>query len=343
MIVFTAPIGRPFIGFLRQFIVLSMLLTASLPAAEASANPVFFDEGPLPPGITDMLKKAMEKQDEDLFNTLLSTALETWPDSRIAIIRAAYDIQPDWMVSGYMSELTRFDDREATMLAQEKSRGIWYHLDPKYWNPTIEFGASFASGDSDEQAISFATSLNRSYEKWDHSINFTADFARRNGVTTRERFVLNVVNNWQAWGERGIISNNTLLELDQFSGFDWRVTEVIGVGYDFIKNDRHSLRGAVGPGFRISGLDDGTTQRDLVFLGSLTHNSKLTDDLTLTNFVGVTPATNSFRVDYNMNFVAQLNSSLAASLGFDLIYESVVPEGTENLDTVTRATLIYTF
>ena len=226
-----------------------------------------------------------------------------------------------------------------------------YYIDPKYWSPRIELGAGTASGDTDEQSLSFGLSLNREFKNWSHNLNLTIDYAERQGVVTRERYNLIEESLWKIFN-KGSLSNFTQVEFDSFSGFDWRITEVLGISYELLNSKKQKLRLTGGPGARFSrieaSLTDGiltpafTRQEAIVRLGA-NYSLDLGNGITFSDNVSAVGGAGSFRLDNGAMLSAQINSSLAARLRFDVVYETDVPIGTSEIDTVTRATIVYTF
>jgi len=294
--------------------------------------------------VTGLLKNAAATENKAAFNTILQMALETWPNKRQQILATAETVQPKWMHADQAKELQEI--RQAAMEAEKASRarGILYYLDPVLWNAQAELGAGSSTGDTDEKAISAGLSFHRNFgEKWEHDLDLNFDFASSEGATTRQKFVTKYEALWRVWDSLFLVSY-TELELDKFSGYDYRVLQNLGIGMDVFKTKRQSLRLEGGPGVRFSKLDL-TGEKDTEYLGRVsgTYNLKLTNNLNLRDRFSVVFGNESTTLANKIGLSAQINSHLSARLSFETSYDSAPPLGTSAWDTSTRATLVYGF
>ncbi len=328
-----------------QKIVASLLMISVLSSAPAYASDATA-------GVVAMLKTASVANDKATFDTLLKTALDTWPKNRIQILRSAKTISETWMSQAYLDELVAAKKAEEAAEAASRARGIMYYLDPELWQGQAQLGGSSSSGDTDEQGVSAALSFERAFgPKWNHSLNLKFDLARSEGATTRQRFVGQYEVMWKPWTDIFLL-NFTELELDKFSGYDYRVVENLAVGTEIFRSANQSLRIEAGPGIRISGVEE-TLQDGMVvpahtekeFLGrvSSTYELKLTDNLTFKDRASAIFGAQSTTLENWAQFSARINSHMQARVSFEVKYDSLAPIGTAAWDTATRATLVYDF
>lgn len=317
----------------KYFVLFLMLMTGwSVPALAAP-----------PAGLEDMLKTAAAKGDERAFTTVLATALETWPGSRIDVLKIANDVQSSWLAASDRQEVA--DAAQAVIDAEKKSRdrGIIWYLDPSLWNITAQFGASTSTGDTDEQSVALGLAMSRSFDKWDHNINLDFDFARSNGNTTRRRILTRLDTVYKAW-DKIYVANYLEIDVNRFSGFDYRLLDSLGLGTQLLKSDRQSLRLEGGPGVRFNKLEaTGATSTEFLGRVSSTYELKLTDNIDFKDQASAVFGTGSFTFDNRASIGAQINTSLAARLAFQVQYDSDAPAGAAPWDTITRATLVYKF
>ncbi len=297
-----------------------------------------------PAGLEDMLKTAVANGDEATFDMLVETALKTWPASRLDILKAASDIQQEWVAIDFRSEVV-----EAAAAAEEaerksRARGIIYFLDPSLWNTTAQFGASSSTGDTDEKSIALGLAMSRDFgAKWSHDFNLDFDFARSQGVTTRRRILSRLQTNYKI-GKGYYVSNYFEADFNKFSGFDHRLLDSVAIGAQLVKTDRQSLRLEGGPGVRVNNFEN-STETSTEFLGrvSTTYDLKLTDNIDFKDQASMIFGTGSITFDNRATFGAQINTALAARLSFQVQYDSDAPVNAAAWDTVTRATLVYKF
>lgn len=320
---------------LFRILCVSIVAIMSVGAASVHADEIKSVKG--------MLQKAVDNGDEASFDTVLAMALATWPDKRGAILEMAEGLQIDWMATEQVEEIAIAREAVAAAEAASRARGIIYYLDPALWNGQAELGAGSSTGDTDEKSLSVGLSFNRAFGKWEHDLDFDFDYARSSGETKRQKFVTKYETIWRPWNSAFLL-NYTELELDEFSGYDYRVVENIGIGFDLLNSGAHKLRVEGGPGLRFSKLET-TGDTETEFLGRLstTYDWNISDTMTLRDRTSVIFATESTTLKNDLQFSAKLNSHLAARLSFGVQYDSAPPEGTAAWDTSTRATLVYGF
>lgn len=305
-------------------------------------------------GYQAMLKTAATAENHATFDIILDTALKTWPGERAAILAYASSLKADWMEPEQIREVEADVARKKAEEEASRARGILYYLDPKLWNGQAEMGAGSSTGDTDEQTISLGLSFNRDFgTRWSHQLDLDFDLGRTEGVTTRERFVTKYETLWKPWDHTYFV-NYTELEMDRFSGYEYRVIENLGIGHQLIDTSKQKLRLEGGPGVRISRVE--ATYDDLgallmpemtetEFLGriSSTYELKLSDAISIKDRASVLVGVDMTTVENWLQFSARINSHLAARLSFEVKYESEPPVGTAAWDTITRATLVYDF
>ncbi|MBV1901205.1 MAG: DUF481 domain-containing protein [Kordiimonadaceae bacterium] len=291
-----------------------------------------------------MLEKALETKNKAAFDAVLNVAVVAWPDKRSLILKIAQDVQADWLDATHIEEINMAQKAAVEAEVASKARGIIYFIDPKLWNAQAELGAGSSTGDTNEKALSIGLKFNRKFgKKWEHDLDMDFDYARSSGTTKRQRFLTKYETIWRPW-ESAFLLNFTELELDRFSGYDYRVVENIGVGFDLLDTDRYKLRVEGGPGIRFSQLED-TGLRETEFLGRLstTFDWKISEYLSLRDKTSVIFATESNTVENDLRLSAKLNNHMTARLSFDTKYDSNPPINTSAWDTSTRVTLVFGF
>ncbi len=319
---------------IKQYLVATTVLVGAFALPASAATPA---------GLEDMLKTAVANGDETLFDTLLNTALETWPASRLDILKAAAALEPTWVESGYAQEVAAAEAAAIEAERKSRARGLMYFLDPALWNTTAQLGVASSTGDTDEQSVSLGIAMSRDFKNWKHDFNLDFDFARSQGVTTRRRVLGRLNTIYKAWGNL-FVSNYLETDFNKFSGFDHRILDSIALGVNILASERQSLRLEGGPGVRFNAFED-SDQTSTEFLGRVasTYELKVTENIDFKDQASVVFGTGSFTFDNRASLGAQINSSLAARLSFQMQYDSDTPIDAAAWDTITRATLVYKF
>ena len=296
-----------------------------------------------PAGLEDMLKTAVANGDEVLFDTLVVTALETWPGSRLDILKAAAALEPTWIETGYAQEVAAAEEAAIEAERKSRARGLTYFLDPSLWNTTAQLGIASSTGDTDEQSVALGIAMSRDFDKWEHDFNLDFDLARSQGVTTRRRVLGRLNTLYTAW-DNLFISNYLETDFNKFSGFDYRILDSIALGVKILESERQSLRLEGGPGVRFNAFEN-SDETSTEFLGrvSSTYELKVTENIDFKDQASVVFGSDSITFDNRASLGAQINSSLAARLSFQMQYDSDTPLDAAAWDTITRATLVYKF
>lgn len=321
----------------KAILVFVLCFTLSLPALAA------------PKGVPEMLTAAKDRG-ELIYRTVLETALMAYPNDRTAILLAAEQVAPEFLLEAEVYHLLEIRDAEAAEEARQRARGIFYYLDPTLWNSRADLGASFTTGDTQERSIALALHFDRQFDGgWSHRIDINTDFARRRDVTTRERFVFDYGVRYDLLDWYYGVST-TRVEFDRFTGYDYRISEVLGAGFRILDNGgAHKLFAEIGAGARINKLAadpmDGSdlTLSEFIARIAINYDWAISEDLTLSNRASGLLGSNSITLENDLVLSARINGSLSARFSFGTFFESDPPPGTSQVDTVSRVSLSYTF
>ena len=128
---------------------------------------------------------------------------------------------------------------------------------PKVWTGGAEFGLNGSSGNSDLLNMRFGSNFKRDYE---HNL-FVGDllyvYTNQQRKVTKDQALLNLRDEQFLNGTPYSLFTAGQLEYDRLRAYDFRVGVYTGVGYQFWKTDRGTLRGRIGAGaVREIGGDD---------------------------------------------------------------------------------------
>lgn len=324
----------------KGFVLALLMLTGFDRLAHASVS--------LPDSLKTVLEAAVPRG-EIIYRTVLETIMQAYPDQNLAVLQLAQTIAPDWMAEEELDLIDREAAAVQAALERSRARGVWYYLDPVLWNTRFDFGGGVTTGDTQENTVFLALHVDRSFNKgWSHSADINVDLARRLGVTSRERIVADFTTRKQI-SERAYGLQNMRLEIDRFSGYDYRLNVVTGLGYRFFDADSsHQLAVELGLGMRFNKLSEPVPGRPLTlseFIGrtDLRYSWAISDNLTLENRGTAFLGTNSITLEDQISLIAKINSHLSAQFSFLTNYESDAPDTSSALDTVTRASFSYSF
>ena len=216
-------------------------------------------------------------------------------------------------------------------------------LDFGKWGGSAEMGLSASAGDTEEQAGTLGVRFDRAIgDKWEHKLNLNVDYARRQGETTKERYVADYALKWRM-SERGYVYGLFDVEQDKFSGFQHRFAESLGVGYKLFEqpNFKWSLEG--GPGLRQSKLDTGEMDKNLIGVLSTSARYWFNPEVSIGNDAKVYMGKDRTSVENILDLKAKISLFLSARVSYQVNYDSNVPLGKHRTNTITRATIVYDF
>jgi len=294
---------------------------------------------PIPRDVQAMIDAAIATGDPAKVETVIALAKQTQPDSA----RDIDAIAKDW----------RAQQAEAKRIAAEQKReeirkaGL---LD--LWSGEGQVGAFVSTGNSDNTGLSLALSAKREGIDWTHAMRVNADYQRSNGVTSRERYLAAYEPRFQ-FGENLFAYGLAQYEHDRFQGFEHRYAVSGGVGYKLLDSDSATFSVKAGPAYRVTERTDGMRVDRLAALLGADFDWKIADRVTFSqdaNAVTETGGEAQLIVDSSnttLNLVSgidfKVSDRLRSRLTYQLEYNSNGGSPNEEVDTLTRFTLVYGF
>ncbi len=275
---------------------------------------------PIPPPVAAMIDAAAANPDQ--LKIVADIARKTNPasaaeiDARVALLRA---------------EAARA--REEKLAAQGMLEG---------WTGNGEVGGFISSGNTENRGLAIGINLTKETRRWKHAVRGQVDYQEDQGVTSRERYFAGYEGNWK-FSPRGFAVLALSYERDRFTGFSGRFTQALGLGYRIIDGKRVTVSADGGPALRQTRFTTGVSENVLAARAALNGKWQITPGISLTE-------TATYYAD-NVNssllsltqLTAKLNGRLSARMSVQINNEGNPPPGRENTDSVTRATLVYSF
>ncbi len=211
------------------------------------------------------------------------------------------------------------------------------------WSGEIELGGSRTTGNSRTDSVSVAAKLVGTYSDWEHDLGSSFDLARDDGETKKQRLLVNGETRYHFNG-RAYSFGFIEYEDDRFSGFDWQLTESIGVGYRLIDRPRLTFDLEAGPGSRQSRVT-ATGQTEVELIGRITSGLEwqISDNAALTNDTSVVVGEERTTTKTVTALSAKIMAQWSGKLAFEVRHNSSPPTDSVATDTVTKASLAYEF
>jgi len=209
------------------------------------------------------------------------------------------------------------------------------------WKGKGELGASFASGNSENESANAALEMKHTRDKRTNTFGFAGNYGSDGTVTTAERWELRAQSDY-AFTDRAYWFGAGRYEDDRFSSFEYQASLSTGLGYKLIDTERTKFWVQAGPGYRFAELretgesEDGVILRgDLGFEHQLTETTKIVD-----RFLVETGSDNTY-LQNDLGLEVTITGSLALRLGYQVRHNTDVLPGVEKTDTLATVGLLY--
>jgi putative salt-induced outer membrane protein len=278
------------------------------------------EKAPIPDAVDAMIEAA--RADPAKLAVIAEMARKAFPDAaptinaRVALINAE-----------------RAAQREAQLAEQTFFQG---------WTGSGELGAFASSGNTSTQGVSAGLNLVKRTRSWQHSLRGFVDYQRQEGVTTRERYLATYQGNYNI-GPRAFSLIGIGFEKDEFSGFEYRVTQSLGLGYRLFTGPGFIASLEAGPSLRQTRFTTGNTEATFAGRAAADLRWNITERINLREAASYyyDGQNNSFQS--LTSFDARINGALTARLSHQINTESNPPAGRRRQDQVSRTTLVYSF
>ncbi len=305
-----------------------LILAATVQVAPAivppdAGNGAASDAGAMiPESIRAMLDAALEAGNDGEVSTIVKYARAADPVSGDAVLAIAQK----WRA-----------DREAAR-EQVIRQASFLNL----WKGRAEVGGFITTGNSDTAGGSAVLDAEREGLQWRHKFRARADYQESLNVTTRERYLIAYEPNFK-FDDRAYVYGVGQYESDRFLGYSDRLTISSGFGYSAIKARRTQLDIELGPGYRQTAFTDDRNESSLAARGSIDFKWQIVSGLSFRQNASAYIERFNSTVSSTTALNAKLLGPLSAQMSYNVQFESMPPNGRQTTDTVSRASLVYTF
>ena len=296
---------------MNSCVALAVMTVVSTSAAHAA---------PLPTAVAAMIDAAAANPDQ--LKAIVEIAKKTNPDAVAEI---------DARLAGLAA--TQAAAREEKLANQGLLEG---------WSGQGEAGGFLTSGNTSNRGVAIGVNVVKETRSWKHSLRGLVDYQEDDGTKSRERYFAGYEGNYN-FSPNFYALATLSYERDVFSGFNRRFAESIGLGYKVVNTPALTVAIEGGPALRQTRFTDGVDDNAFAARGALNAKWLINDGLTLTQNATVFYDSFNTSVFSLTSLTAKVSGALSARLSFQLNSESNPPLGLENLDTISRVTLVYAF
>jgi putative salt-induced outer membrane protein len=209
------------------------------------------------------------------------------------------------------------------------------------WTGKGNIGASFATGNSENQAASAALELQNTVDKWQHTLGFAGNYGSDSGETTAQRWELRGQSQY-AITERAYGFGAARYEDDRFSQYDYQASLAGGLGYKIIDTERTKFWVQGGPGYRYAEIQStGESEDGVIFRGDLGFEHQLTDTTKFVDRFLVEAGSDNTYMQNDLGLEVTIAGALGLRVGYQVRHNTDVLPGVDKTDTLTTVGLLY--
>lgn len=223
------------------------------------------------------------------------------------------------------------------------------------WTGEGSLSAGYTTGNTETTDIGLALKLDRELGLWTYTAEAAADYGETDSVETKNRWFLAGEVDRQL-GDRLFGFARTSYERDEFSGFESRLFVGGGLGYQVLDGEATTWSVQGGPGIKIDEVrettvivdgepvtTEATTEESFSVVAGSEFAHQFNEAVSFTNNTDVIYASESTQLGNIAAITASLTNTLSARVSFEVRHDTNPPPGFEATDTVTRASVVYTF
>lgn len=210
------------------------------------------------------------------------------------------------------------------------------------WKGSLEGGLLLQSGNSESESLNGAAKLSKTVGDWEHILSLSALNNSSADVRSAEEYRggLQSRNNLSAvdyvFGEVDAVK-------DRFSGYEYRLSEVLGYGYKFFDTDEFKLSAEAALGLQQAKLDGGSAENNFLQRIGGDLEWAINGNLYFTQHLSTEHANGTFFSLSKSAIKTSISETLALKFGYEMEHISDVPAGAEKLDTRALANVVYDF
>ncbi|GAA6172332.1 DUF481 domain-containing protein [Colwellia sp. KU-HH00111] len=221
---------------------------------------------------------------------------------------------------------------------------------------SAELGFLYQTGDTKSADIKAGLTLNHEKDKWRSVVAFNIlakkletqdDSGNKTFESTANKWDISAQTNYTI-GEEGknYLYGNLAHEQDKFSGYESQSSFSAGWGRHWFESKTSSFFADIGPGVKRDVALDGETNTNLIIQAQALYKHKFNDNVAFKQSFIARQATESgdnSAYKSETSVTAKLIDSLQLKFALRIDYDTEVAPGSENTNTETSMTLIYSF
>lgn len=210
------------------------------------------------------------------------------------------------------------------------------------FNGEGELGYNSTAGNSNTSSLNAKLGLTYVLADWEHNLTLNAVSAQNEGVSTRERYLLDGQAS-RTFSEVYYGFGNLRYDRDLFSGYDYQTNLTAGIGRRFWQPKTEVLNLELGAGYQVDKLQNQPEHANPILRSALKMRYPLNKQVSFAQDLLVNTGDRNVHSESTSGIKVNMTDSLALKLSYTLKHNSKVLDNRENLDTLTAITLVYGF
>ncbi len=206
----------------------------------------------------------------------------------------------------------------------------------------LEAGLNLQSGNTDATEINFKASGEQDLEDWRHHFEANAYNSIENDIRTDEEYRVGLGTDWKI-DDRDYVFGKIDYVNDRFAGFDYRISETVGLGRRWIDDDVFLLDTRIGPGLRQTKFTDGDSENNWIILAGLKSAWVVNEFVEVGEDADVEFATDNTIINSETWAKSKLTDDLSLKAAVEIEHKTEVPIGREKTDTRTTLGVVYDY
>lgn len=224
-----------------------------------------------------------------------------------------------------------------TLAAQDQSAQI------DVWSGEGALGYTSASGNTDAENLNAGLKIALQQENWNHSLALEAIRNETDDERSADRWSLKERSRY-GLSEKSYAFGQLRYEEDEFSGYDYQGSVVLGPGSRFVENERHLLDVSAGLGYRsIRDSESGDKENGGIATSDLVYEYRISESAIFSETALVEAGNDNTYFESETALRTKLGSSLSSKISYMVKRNSDVPEGIETTDRIVTVSLVYGF
>lgn len=210
-----------------------------------------------------------------------------------------------------------------------------------------EFGYIATTGNTETTSIKGKLSAHQELTSWSNDYTIEALYKKDEvsdvEQTTAQKYFMSAQGNYKLENPDHRLFGFASYEDDRFSSYNYQATLAAGWSQKVWEDDKSSFNYSVGPGYSFAETTEGEDQDGLIVRGALDYQWKISDTATFKQLLSTEVGEDNTKSKSETSVSAQVSGALSLKVSLILDHNSDVADDTDNLDTQTAVTLVYSF